>query len=129
MQQRSDLPFGSEFSPSQVHLPELLELIQNSEGNWRKLEAAILEKYFSSHAKGEEGESATYNRGKLANNCKLGLIAYGIIERAGAFTEFGKHLYDIRDDDSVLYNDLARHILLNLNGMVMVQCIQVMTAA
>jgi Restriction endonuclease len=127
--QRSDLPFGSEFSPSQIVLPDLLELIDASQGDWRALEAAILKRYFSTHAEGREGEDASYNRGKLANNCKLGLIAYGIIERAGSFTDFGRHLHDIRKDEPALYRDLARHILLNLNGMLMVQCIQDMTSA
>lgn len=127
--QRSDLPFGSEFSPSQIVLPELLEIIEASNGDWKALEVAILKKYFSAHAKGRVGKDASYNRGKLANNCKLGLIAYGIIERSGSFTEFGRHLYDIRKDEATLYRDLARHILLNLSGMLMVQCIQDMTSA
>ena len=127
--QRSDLPFGSEFSPSQIELSKLLEIIEASQGDWRALEAAILKQYFSGHAEGREGEEASYNRGKLANNCKLGLIAYGIIERSGSLTEFGRHLYDIRKDEETLYRDLARHILLNLSGMLMVQCIQDMTSA
>lgn len=126
---RSDLPFGSEFSPSQIVLPDLLEIIEASQGDWRAMEAAILKRYFSGHAEGRYGEDAAYNRGKLANNCKLGLIAYGIIERAGSFTEFGRHLYDIRGDEPALCRDLARHILLNLSGMLMVQCIQDMTSA
>ena len=127
--QRSDLPFGSEFSPSQIVLPDLLEIIAASKGDWRVLEAAILKRYFSGHAKGRKGQEASYNRGKLANNCKLGLIAYGIIDRSGSFTEFGRHLHDTRRDEPRLYRDLGRHILLNLNGMLMVQCIQDMTFA
>lgn len=126
---RSDLPFGSEFSPSQIVLPDLLEIIQSSRGDWRALEAAILARYFATHANGASGESASYNRGKLANNCKLGLIAYGIIDRSGAFTEFGRHLYEVRGDEPTLYRDLAHHILLHLNGMVLIQCIQDMTAS
>ena len=127
--QRSDLPFGSEFSPSQIVLSDLLEIIEASKGDWHALEAAILERYFTGHAEGRKGDEANYNRGKLANNCKLGLIAYGIIERSGSFTDFGRHLHDIRKDEPALYRDLARHILLNLNGMLMVQCIQDMTSA
>ena len=121
---RSDLPFGSEFSPSQIDLPVVLELVKENEGNWRSLEKAILQRYFSAHAKGRaDEEGRTYNRGKLANNCKLGLIAYKIINRAGSFTAFGKDLYDLRRDDKKLYTTLARHILLNLKGMSLVQCI------
>lgn len=126
---RSDLPFGSEFSPSQIVLSDLLEMIESSRGDWKALEAAILKRYFSGHAKGRVGEEASYNRRKLANNCKLGLIAYGIIERSGSFTDFGRGLYDIRADEPKLYCELARHILLNLGGMLMVRCIQDMMSA
>lgn len=70
-----------------------------------------------------------YNRAKLANNRRLGLIAYGIIERHGKFTLIREDLYEIRQNEPQLYTELARHILLNLNGMTMVQCIRDMTAA
>ena len=128
-QQRSDLPFGSEFSPSQIELPRLLNLIDQANGDWRALEAAILATWFSGHAKGAEGKTATSNRAKLANNCKLGLIAYGIIEREGALTDFGRGLYDARADEAQLYEKLAAHILLHLRGMALVRCIQEMTIA
>jgi site-specific DNA-methyltransferase (cytosine-N4-specific) len=127
--QRSDLPFGSEFSPSQIDLTPLLEIVARHQSDPRALEAEILRRYFSSHAEGRDGEEATYNRGKLANNCKLGLIAYGIIDRKANFTEFGQKLYEVRNDEGTLYHELARHILLNLNGMMLVQCIQDMTSA
>lgn len=125
----SDLPFGSEFSPSQIVLPDLLDIVAAHQGDPRALEAAILARYFSSHASGREGDEATYNRGKLANNCKLGLIAYGVIERDGNFTDFGRSLHALRGDETALYAALARHILLNLNGMILIQCIQDMVAA
>ena len=120
----SDLPFGSEFSPSQIELPALIEMIAAHEGDPRALTAAILTRYFAAHARGEEGKAADDNRGKLANNCKLGLIAYGIIERDAMLTELGRELHGLRGDEPALYRALARHILLNLNGLNFVQCIQ-----
>lgn len=39
-----DLPFGSEFSPSQINLPVVLEMLKRHEGNWRSLEKAILKR-------------------------------------------------------------------------------------
>jgi len=90
--QRSDLPFGSEFSPSQIELPALLEIAEAHQGDPRALEGAILKRYFSGHAQGREGEEAAYNRGKLANNCKLGLKAYGVIDRQANLTDFGRRL-------------------------------------
>lgn len=138
----SDLPFGSEFSPSQIELPELLELVHAHQGDVRALEATIEAKWFSGHAarpaKPDEDEdeetdahdtATTYNRSKLANNCKLGLVAYGIITRDARFTPFGQELYDLRGDDTALYEALAKHILLNLKGMIFVQCLQDMVAA
>lgn len=126
---KSDIPFGSEFSPSQIDLPVILEIIKKHEGDVHALEGAILKRYFSKHAEGREDEEGKYNRGKLANNCKLGLIAYGVIDRSAKFTPFGKALYDLRSDEKELYHALARHILLHLNGMALVQCIQDMTVA
>ncbi len=125
----SDLPFGSEFSPSQIELPAVLDLIKDHEGDVPALEAAILARYFSGHGGGREDAEGTYNRGKLANNCKLGLIAYKIVDRSANFTDFGKELYEVRADEKQLNPALARHILLNLNGMGLVQCIQDMTVA
>jgi site-specific DNA-methyltransferase (cytosine-N4-specific) len=126
----SDLPFGSEFSPSQIELPVLLAPVKENEGDSRALEKAILKRYFSAHAKDREDEAGrTYNRGKLATNCKLGLIGYKVIDRDANYTEFGRGLHELRGDDEKLYSALARHILLNLNGMALVQCIQDMTVA
>lgn len=126
---RSDLPFGSEFSPSQINLSKLLEIVERNQGDPRALEAEILKKYFSKHGKGEIGEKADYNRGKLANNCKLGMIAYGLIDRKAEFTGLGQKLYSLRKEEEKLYAELARHILLDLKGMALVQCIRDMTVS
>lgn len=125
----SDLPFGSEFSPSQISLPKLLDLVKENEGDPKTLEASILTEWFSQHAATAEDEAAgSYNRAKLANNCKLGLIAYGLIDRDARFTPAGESLYGLRGDEATLYDALARHILLNLHGMTLVQCLQDMVA-
>ncbi len=132
--QRSDLPFGSEFSPSQIELPHLLDIVNRHQGDWHALEAEIRDTYFSGHAARreddtEEDTGGEYNRGKLANNTKLGLIAYGIIDRDGRFTPTGEAFYHLREDENALYDALAKHILLNLKGMTLVQCLQDMVAA
>jgi len=114
----SDLPFGSEFSPSQVDLATLLDLAHEHGGDWRAFESAIKAKYFS------QNPTSDYNRRKLANNTKLGMIAYGIVERDAKLTEFGQKLYDLRSEGPKLHEALARHILLNLHGMTLVQCVQ-----
>ena len=70
---RSDLPFGSEFSPAQIDLPTILELALQYAGDWRGFEDAIRRQYFDSHTSTTES-----NRRKLANNTRLSLMAYGL---------------------------------------------------
>lgn len=120
---KSDLPFGSEFSPSQIDLPRVLELAAKHGGNWKAFESAVREEYFENHRTSE------YNRSKLANNTKLGMRAYGIIDENARLTELGKELHEIRGHEDGLYERLARHILLNLYGLTLVRCIQDMAAA
>jgi site-specific DNA-methyltransferase (cytosine-N4-specific) len=120
---KSDLPFGSEFSPSQIELPVVLEFAHKFGGDWKAFENAVRKRYFDSHTKTND-----YNRGKLANNCKLGMIAYGIIDREARLTEFGSFLFKVRGEPDALYGNLAKHILLNLYGMTVVQTIQDMQA-
>jgi len=38
---RSDLPFGSEFSPAQIDLPVLLELAYEHGADWKAFEDAV----------------------------------------------------------------------------------------
>lgn len=115
---KSDLPFGSEFSPSQVGLANVLELARAHGGEWRAFEKAVRIEYFEKH------KTSDYNRGKLANNTKLGMQAYGIIDDNAKLTDFGEQLYAVRSDSKSLYDLLAKHILLNLHGSTLVQCVQ-----
>ncbi len=114
---KSDLPFGSEFSPSQIDLVTVLKIAKESKGDWRAFEKTIKEKYFASNDTNE------YNKGKLANNCKLGLIAYDLIDRDTNLTLVGQHLLDVSGDPAKLYEDFAKHILLNKRGLILVQCV------
>lgn len=116
---RSDLPFGSEFSPSQIDLTRVLEMAEQYSGDWRTIEDAIRKEYFDRH------KTSEYNRKKLANNCKLGMIAYGILDREkSSLTDFGKGLLKLKNTPAKMYQCLARHILLNLKGLIVVQTVQ-----
>ena len=121
---RSDLPFGSEFSPAQIDLPVVLELAHEHGTDWKAFEAAVRDRYFAGH------RTSDYNKGKLANNTKLSLRAYGLINRNDAtLSETGETLYELRGDAPALYKTFARHILKNCQGMNFVQCILDMQAA
>ena len=123
MSRKSDLPFGSEFSPSQIDLAEVVRLAGVHGGDWHAFEDAVRARWFDGHA------TNAYNRGKLANNTKLGMIAYGIIDRDASLTEFGQELLALLGDAGALYKRFAKHILLNLHGMTLVGCIRDMEAA
>ncbi len=115
---RSDLPFGSEFSPSQIDLGEVLDFAKRFGGDWKAFEDAIRVRYFDSHSTSE------YNRRKLANNCKLGMIAYQIIDRNAKLTSFGENLWELHTKPDELHALLARHILLHLRGLAFIQTVQ-----
>lgn len=117
---KSDLPFGSEFSPSQVSLARVLELAHQHGGDRHAFEKAIEAEFFT----------GSNDPAGMAENNRLAMAAYGIIEREDAqLTDFGEDLLAIKGDEAKLYDALAKHILLNLNGMTMVRCIQDMVAA
>lgn len=120
--ERSDIPFGAQFSPNQIDLPRLLLLCEKHQGNRKKLELAIQQEFFST-----KGGNA-YNQVKLANNTALGMIAYKVMDRAGNLTEIGKELLSLKDNPPQLYKRFAKHILLKLRGLDLVQTSQDMQA-
>lgn len=121
---RSDLPFGSEFSPAQIDLPVLLELADKHGADWKAFEDAVRDRYFA------ENKTSDYNKNKLANNTKLSLRAYGLVgEKDTTLTETGKALHDLRHDEASLYEAFGRHILKHCQGMNFVQCLLDMQAA
>ena len=121
---RSDLPFGSEFSPAQIDLPVLLELADQHGADWKAFEDAVRDRYFA------ENKTSDYNKSKLANNAKLSLRAYGLVgEKDTTLTETGKALHDLRHDEASLYEAFGRHILKHCQGMNFVQCLLDMQAA
>ncbi len=127
---RALLPFGSEFSPSQIDLAHLLELVDQHSGDQRALQAAIQATYFAEHGSAtSDPAKAEKNRRTLAMNCRLGLRAYGIIDDGSHFTAFGKILFGLRAAPRDMFDTLAKHILLNSHGMALVQCIRDMSAA
>jgi hypothetical protein len=120
---KSDLPFGSEFSPNQIDLPAVLELIAQHTNDKEGLEKVLKETFFKANKTSER------NKQKLAMNLRLSLKAYLIIDDNIQLTEFGQLLYRLRDEDKKLYPELAKHILLNLHGLTLVQCVQDMEAS
>mgnify|MGYP007068845936 CR=1 FL=1 len=101
---KSDLPFGSEFSPTQIRLLWLIDLAQKYDGDWKQLEHSILNEYFSAN------KTTDSNKKKLANNVKLGMQAYGLLDKEGHLTDLGNELLSLRNNESEMYKRFARHI-------------------
>lgn len=120
----TNLPFGSEFSPSQINLQELLDICQRFNGQKDDLEDSIRRRYFHNHSNGN-----IENQKKLAMNCRLGLKAYLIVDENCNLTEFGELLANTKNNTGELYTLLAKHILLNLNGLAFIQCLRDMAIA
>lgn len=117
------LPFGSGFSPSQIDLITVLEIARSSSG-LAKLEAAIRKKYVD-RKKGLSEDNAQ----KLAMNTRLGMQKYGVITHDCSLSEIGEKLLSLKGDSAALYEEMSRHILLKLNGIALVTCIQDMESA
>ncbi len=120
--EKSGIPFGAQFSPNQIDLPILLQIIHDGAGDRDKITEIIRDRFFASHS--------PVQRWKLADNTVLSLRAYGLLaEDAAIPTMLAKDLLAIADKPDALYEQFARHILLNLKGIPVVETLEIMRAA
>lgn len=112
---KSDIAFSSEFSPSQVDLVDVLNVLQSTAGNSSALLRAVQAKWFP--------------KAVVAKNLRLSLLAYGIIADGSGpddkgskrherfhLTDAGKRLMALRDNPDALYAEMGRHVLLKVKG-------------
>ena len=112
------LPFGTQFSPEQVDLRRLLELAQAYTGRTKQdFAAQVAQEFFADKA----------SPAKLAENTGIALKGYGIVAEGNTIelTETGKRLLAI-PDDTQLKKAFAKHILLDLNGLVLLETLRQM---
>lgn len=122
MAKKSEIPFGAQFSPNQVSLPELLQIIHNEAGNRSKITEAIRDRFFAN-------QSLTQRR-KLADNTVLSLRAYGLLaEDAATPTGLARELLALAGKPDALYEQFARHILLNLKGISVIETLEIMQSS
>ena len=115
---KSDLPFGSQFSPSQISIEEVLELVNENRGATRQFTNNIRDRFFDKHANGDPKQQM-----ELAKNVRLSLRSYGIIGEDEQMTEFGKRLYELKDRGDEFYKLLSQHILLELKGLDLLRAV------
>jgi site-specific DNA-methyltransferase (cytosine-N4-specific) len=118
------LPFGTQFSPNKVKLCKILDLINanNGSNDSNPLITAIADSFYATVAKN--------SKRNMANNCKASLVAYGILNDGGGvnITDLGKKLL-ATTNRTQLYDTFARHILQDLNGLTLIDCIRELNRA
>jgi site-specific DNA-methyltransferase (cytosine-N4-specific) len=119
---KSEIPFGAQFSPNQIELSKILQIIQDNRGNRNKITATICDEFFSAHTQ-------TQNL-KLAGNTVLALQAYGLLERDHAIpTKLAEELLSFTTTPQILYERFAKHILIDLKGITFVETLLIMQTA
>jgi hypothetical protein len=125
---KSDIVFGSEFSPAVIDLPRLLKLVAKHRKNRAQLQAAIDKAFFPG-----KGKNAN-PRKTLADNTILSLIAYGVLNRtkdpaALELTDFGKNLVKNKNNLDRLSELMGKHCLTKLDGLRIVARIRDLIAS
>jgi site-specific DNA-methyltransferase (cytosine-N4-specific) len=118
---KSDLPNSSQFSPVQTPLSQLLKIVLANQPMREEIRNAIAEAFFA------DSKDAL----KLANNTILAMSEYGLLfkpredQTHASLTEVGSTLAQLAGEDNVnaLYEHFARHILLNLRGLNLLNCV------
>jgi len=126
---KSDLPNSSQFSPVQTPLPRLLEIIKENEPDRRAASLAIGHEFF--HGRTTEWDW------KLANNTILALSEYKLINKPRSdlanftLTDIGKNLCFLAEQNKIneLYEEFAKHIIVNLRGLDLLSCIKDLVAS
>jgi hypothetical protein len=112
------VPYSQQFTPAQTPLRRLLAVVRQNQGDRKKLCAAIAAAFFKAKATPE----------KLAGNTVIALKAYGIIDETVALTPLGSRLADTTADADA-HQILARQILLNLDGLPLLETLREMRSA
>jgi site-specific DNA-methyltransferase (cytosine-N4-specific) len=119
---KSEIPFGAQFSPSQINLSKLLQIIHQNIGNRKKITEAICDEFFAGHSETQ--------RWKLADNTVLALRAYGLLDEDGAVpTGLASELLGVIHAPDKLYELFAKYILVNLRGIDYLETIEIMQKA
>ena len=122
MTKKSDMPFGAQFSPAQVSLPKVLQIIHDHAGDRGAITAAIRDAFFAGNTESQ--------RRKLAGNSVLSLRAYGLLAEDGATPgELARDLLALADTSDALYARFAHHILVSLSGIAFVETLLAMRSA
>ncbi|WP_195939693.1 restriction endonuclease [Romboutsia sp. 1001713B170131_170501_G6] len=117
-----NFPNASEFSPNVIELDKLLELCNKHKGKNTEFLQDVKTKYFLT--------KDPKSQDQLTKNCRSSLVAYNILAKNEIkLTEFGEELLQSSKDSQEMYDLFAKHILFNLNGLILVDTVKAMFLA
>jgi hypothetical protein len=116
------LPSGGEFSPNQVNLGRVLEIVAENEDDRPGAEEALRAEYFATAAPDRKNPAERLEQQrKRAGNVLIGMATYGLQE-SGRLTKLGHQLLDSNDGER--NRRFATHILKNRSGMTVLSAIK-----
>jgi len=113
------VPFTQQFSPEQTPMEKLLVLLEKSKDSTKEIKVLIANSFFKDRSDPE----------KLAGNTVISLKIYGILDKENKITDFCKDLISNKNDIGRVYEILARHILLNMHGIEILETLREMKKA
>ena len=114
----SQIPVGSGFSPNLISLPDFIRLAIRKGGDTESLREAVVKPPV--RIKYKRTFTARMRRLPLEAAVQYGLLA----ENSYEATDLARKLHDL--DEPELYEAFAKHILLNLGGLRVVEAAQQM---
>lgn len=112
------VPYTQQFAPEQTPLRRLLPIIRQNLGKCGALKKAIAAAFFKD----------TKSPEKVAGNTLISLRVYGVIDAGCEITEFGRRLIDSTDAKAA-HEILAKHLLLKLDAISLVETLREMKSA
>lgn len=113
------VPYTQQFSPQVTPLSTLLPILRTNAGNAANMKNAISSAFFAKSADPK----------KMAGNTLIALRYCGILDSVSKLTDLGQQLIDHQKDLDEAHKILARHFLINLDGMNIVETLREMNSA
>lgn len=115
------IPYTQQFTPEQTPLEKLLPILRQ---NVRKTKSNNLRKAIASAFFKEKTDPD-----KLAGNTLIALRNYGIIGENNNLLDFGQQMVACQGKEDEAHKLLAKHILLDLDGIIIVETLKEMNRA
>lgn len=126
----TDLVFGDLFGPGQLdasgedksELPIVLEMAKEYAGQPYEFDDSVADRFLA------DSKNPDARKGNLRYG--LGVDSgYGLVDDDFYLTDIGEELYELRDDEQELYERFAQYILLECDGLKLVEIVDDMHAS